>query len=141
MKVAIDSGAVRHTINPKDLPSGSDITPNTNGKHFVGADGGFIERYGSCKTIMEGECGRAGCEWQAADVTKALHSVSTTCGSPDGPGKYDVLFNNREGVIVPPGVVERILATVKPLARYKREGGLYVADMSLSGFTRQGEKR
>ena len=141
IKVAMDSGAVRHTINPRELPPGSTIAPNTTGKHFVGADGSFIEKFGSCKTVMESECGRASCEWQAADVTKALHSVSTTTGPADGEGRYDVLFNNKVGVIVPPGIVDKILATVKPLARYKREGGLYVADMSLSGFTRQGEKK
>ena len=138
VRIAMDSGAARHTINKDDLPKGSVITPNTSGKHFVGPGGEHIQKYGSCKVIMDGECGKAGCEWQAADVTRALHSVSTTTGPPTGPGNYDVLFNNRLGVVVPAGWVDKVLQHAKPLAKYHREGGLYIADMELSGFTRPG---
>ena len=74
-----------------------------------------------------------------ADVTRSLNSVSQICGPQSGPGKADVLFNNRFGVVVPPGIVDEVFAKIKLLAEYPREGGLYVADVSLSGFTRQGQ--
>ena len=51
-----------------------------------------------------------------------------------------MLFNNEKAVVVPPGVVNEILKKVKPVAQYHREGGLYVAELTLLGFTRQGRK-
>ena len=50
-------------------------------------------------------------------------------------------LNNGMGVVVPAGWVDKVLEKVKPLAKYNREGGLYLADMELSGFTRQGQGR
>ena len=49
-----------------------------------------------------------------------------------------VLFNNRIGVVVPPGVVDLILKYVSPIMQYDREGGLYVAEVKMSGFPRPG---
>ena len=51
-----------------------------------------------------------------------------------------MLFNNEKAVVVPPGIVNDILKKVTPVAQYDREGGLYVAEMTLSGFARQGQK-
>ena len=53
----------------------------------------------------------------------------------------DVLFNNKVCVVVPPGVVDAVLRQIKPVARYHREGGLYIADFTLSDFARQGPKQ
>ena len=53
-------------------------------------------------------------------------------------GRQGVIFSNKKCVVVPPGVVERILATVTPLAEYTRTGGLYLAEMTMSSFARQG---
>ena len=39
-----------------------------------------------------------------------------------------------------PGVVERLLQTITPIAEYTREGNLYLADMILSPFGRQDLK-
>ena len=39
------------------------------------------------------------------------------------------------------GIVEKILKHVKPITQYDRTGGLYIAEMELSGFTRQGPGR
>ena len=64
--------------------------------------------------------------------------MSTVCGSYDGPGEKDVLFNNKTCYVVPPGVVERIMKEVQAAAEYPRGGNLYVAEMELSSFTRQG---
>ncbi len=60
-------------------------------------------------------------------------------GPVDGSAKTDVLFNNERCVVVPPGVAAEILKKVKPIAEYKREGNLYVADMTMSVFGRQGQ--
>ncbi len=76
-----------------------------------------------------------------AGVTKALHLVSSVCGPVDHPtGHQDVLFNNRTGYVVPPGVVDEIMKKIKAVAEYPREGGLYVADMVVSTFRRQGQE-
>ena len=64
--------------------------------------------------------------------------MSTVSGPHDGPGQQDVLFNNKTCDVVPPGVVERIMGEVLAVAEYPREGNLYVAEMELSGFARQG---
>ena len=83
---------------------------------------------------------KVSCNWCAADVSKALHSISETIGPFDGPGKHDVLFNNRVGVVVPPGIVAMILKRIKPLLTYDRRGGLYCADLEVSSFPRPGQK-
>ena len=75
-----------------------------------------------------------------AGVTRTLNSVSQICGPEKGPAKYDVLFNNEKAVVVPAGIVNAILKKTKPLAQYDREGGLYTAEVTLSGFARQGRK-
>ncbi len=139
IRPAMDSGSVANVLHPSDLPAGAVPSPNTTGRHFAGARGGRIERFGSCETLLEGEHGAVSCNWQLADVTRPLHSVGQVTGPEDGPPKTDVLFNNQKCVVVPPGVVEEILKKVKPIAEYKREGNLYLADMTMSVFGRQGQ--
>ena len=137
--VAADSGAVAHVINPRELPSGS--RPDGIVKtHFVGASNEHIENYGGCETLVTGSHGRVINEWQCADVGRALHSVSMTTGPADGPGKHDVLFNNKRGVVVPAGVVDKILERITPIFEYTRRGGLYIADVTVSSFPRPGNK-
>ena len=80
-------------------------------------------------------------ELQAADVSKALHSMSATTGPEDGPGTHDVLFNNKLGVVVPPGVVNKILERIKPIFKYDRSGGLYTANVKLSSFSRPCQQK
>ena len=41
-------------------------------------------------------------------------------------------------MVVPPGVVDKILETIKPVMQYDREGNLYVGEMEMSTFGRQG---
>ena len=138
VRVAMDSGAVKSVIHPKALPSGVVITPNDSGKHFSGAGGEIIEKYGECVTNMTTKTGNdIGCGWNAADVARPLHAVSQVTGPADhATGKHDVLFNNKRCVVVEPGVVERLLQSIKPIAEYTREGNLYLADMILSPFGR-----
>ena len=52
-----------------------------------------------------------------------------------------MLFNNKYGVVVQPGVVDAIMQHIEAIAEYPREGNLYVAEVELSGFTRHGVSR
>ena len=142
VKVAMDSGACDNVINPDDLPAGVIPSGNPSGKVFHGANSSPIRRYGHADTSMvQKGYAKIGSRWQCADVTRPLNSVSTVCGAYDGPGVQDVLFNNKTCYVVPPGVVERIMREVQAVAEYPREGNLYVAEMELSSFTRQGAGR
>ena len=143
IRPAMDSGAVANVIHPADLPAGVVPSGNPQGKHFVGANNSEIKRYGHCNTVLKGEAllKDVTCGWQVAEVTRPLNSVSQVCGPPEGRGEQDVLFNNRKCVVVPPGIVDEILKKVTPVAQYDREGGLYLADLVVSGFARQGAGR
>ena len=142
IRVAIDSAAVDHVIHPRDLPSDVEYVPNTSGRHFVGANDAHIEKYGSCQTVLSSADTSIGCQWQMADVNRALHSVARVTGPKDGPGKQDVLFDNEVCVVMPPGTVKEILKRIKPVMQYQREGNLYIAELSMTSmpsFQRQGQ--
>ena len=134
----MDSAACDNVINPEELPSDAEYEPNGTGKHFVGANDSHIERFGSCKAIMSSEHGKTGCNWQMASVSRALHSVGVVTGPKGGPGKQDVLFDNDHCYVVAPGVVKKLMETLKPVAKYEREGNLYIGEFTLSSFHRQG---
>jgi hypothetical protein len=141
IKAAADTGAVDNVIGVEDLPAGAVPSGNKDGKHFVGAGGDTIERYGEIDTLIKGKHGEMTCGWQVADVTRALHSISKVTGPKElEQGYHEVLFTNKKGVVVPPGFVEEILKRVTPILEYEREGGLYLADITLSSFTRQGQE-
>ena len=53
-----------------------------------------------------------------------------------GGGRHKIFCAGR-GVVVPPGVVEHILKTAKPVAECLREGNLYIDEMEMSSFARQ----
>jgi hypothetical protein len=139
IRAAMDSGSCRNVTHPKTLPSGVKVTPNTSGKHFSGAGGEVIEKFGECMTTLEGPHGQVGCRWNVADVTRPLHSVSQIAGPYDGTGNQDVLFNNKRCVVVAPGVVEAIMKQISPVAEYHRDGNLYLSDFTMSDFVRQGQ--
>ena len=128
IKVAMDSGTVKHVTHPTTLPSSTIINPNQTGRHFSGAGGETIEKYRDCMTTMTTKTGtEIAMPWNVADVARPLHAVSQVTGPADHPtGKHDVLFNNKRCVVVEPGVVEYILQRVKPIAEYVREGDLSV---------------
>ena len=139
LRVAIDSGATANVAHPQSLPANVHVVPYTGNQHFRGANNSRIERYGHAETVLENANGKVGCGWELCDVGRALHSVSTVCGPEDHPtGKQDVLFNNKLGVVVPPGVVAAILRRIKPVAHYPRDGNLYVGEFDMSSFPRQG---
>ena len=133
--VAADSGAVDNVIHPNDLPSGC-VPSGANGEHFIGASGEHIERFGQVDTVITGSNGKVSCNWQCADVTRALHSISKVTGPEQGPGVHEVLFTNKRAVVVPAGFVEEILKRVAPIFEYQRRGNLYLAEVKVSSFAR-----
>jgi len=139
VRVAMDSGSCRNVTHPKTLPAGVQVTPNATNKHFTGAGGEVIQKYGECTTNIEGPHGRVGCRWHVADVTRPLHSVSQIAGPYEGDGHLDVLFNNKRCVVVPPGIVEAVMKQCSPIAEYHRDGNLYLSDYTMSDFVRQGQ--
>ncbi len=48
IRAAVDPGPVANVIHPYDLLAGVGVTENRTGKHFSGAGGSFIGKYGSC---------------------------------------------------------------------------------------------
>ena len=85
LQVAMDSGSEANVVSPDDLPGGVEIAPNLTGNNFNGAGGDPITRHGSVKTLMEGARGKFTTDWQVADVTRALHSVSKVTGPEEHP--------------------------------------------------------
>jgi hypothetical protein len=139
--VAVESGATDNVVGLDDLPRGV-VPDGPPGKPFSNASGGDIKKYGKVVTMLENDDGKVGCSWTAAAVTRPLRSVSNIAGPEDHPvGIQDVMFNNRIGVVMPPGLVDLLLKHIKPVARYPRRGGLYVGDFEMSSFTRQGPAR
>ena len=105
----------------------------------MAANGGRIENLGQCHIKLTDEQGEAGMKTtvQVAEVSRPLMSVSQICDA--NPGNK-VIFNSAEGIVTRSGQV---------LARYKRSGGLYVAEMQVSeaingrpaGFRGPGNKQ
>ena len=135
IKVAFDTGAVGNVMGPDSFPNNAKLTPNTTGRNFVGPSGETIMNHGSCDTVLKGEHGKVGCSWKIADVTRALHSGAQVAGPVDKP-RQDVLMNADGIYVVEPGVVKKMMKTMKPVMEYKREGNLYLAEVNMTGFTR-----
>ena len=120
LQVAVDSGSCANVAHPDDMPKGAVIEPNTDDKHFSGAGGDRIKKFGTCKTKCVGSAGEFTTDWSCAEVTRALHSVSKIAGPEDHPTGYqDVIFNNRRWCVVPPGIVDVIMSKVKAVAEYE----------------------
>ena len=142
LQVAVDSGSCANVAHPDDMPKGCVLEPNVDDKHFSGAGGDRIKKYGTCKTKCTGSAGDFTTNWSCAEVTRALHSVSTIAGPEDHPTGYqDVIFNTKRCCVVLPGIVNLIMTKFKAVAGYNRAGGLYFADITLSSFARQGPVR
>ena len=141
IQAAVDSGSVDNVMHPGEVPDGIHISPHPHDRHFVGANNTRIENYGTCTTAIKSKTDKgevdAQCGWTLADVSRPLHSVSKLCGPMEQP-KQDVLFNSKKCVVVPPGVVDKVLEHIDPLLQYNRQGGLYTTEIELSPFHRQG---
>ena len=137
--VAMDSGSCENVVRPDDLPDDVKVIPNgPDLQHLKGANGPHIERYGTIKTLLR-QAGRGAIlsDWVGADVSRALRSVSKVCGKPAAP-QQDLLFDVNNCLVVAPGIVKQIMKQIKAVAEYKRLGGIYVAEMIVSSFTRPG---
>ena len=139
IKVAADSGAGDH-VAAEELVGTHLVEPSPgsrNGCHFVSASGDRMKNRGEAKLKLSDP--KAGTiltsTFQVADVTRALYSVSKMCDEG-----CVVTFTATEGIVTKDGQV---------VARFAREGGLYVAEMKILGradaprpspFTRQGSE-
>jgi hypothetical protein len=123
----------------KTVKSKEEIISTLN-KHFKGANDSILENYGDVETLCESEHGTISCGWKAANVSRPPHSISRIAGLPGGTenSKQDILFNNEKCYVVAPGIVKKIMEHCKAVAEYDREGNLYIGEMTLSSFHRQG---
>jgi hypothetical protein len=119
VKVAIDSGAGDHVASPEDV-EGFSITESANSRanrNFVAANGGKIKNHGQATVRGKVKGRRIASTFQVADVTRPLYSVSKLCDAG-----YKVDFTKEEATVLRDG---------KIIHRFPREGGLYVAEMSI----------
>jgi hypothetical protein len=126
IEVAADTGAGAHCCNPRHIPNSVEVVCDQV-RNFNGAGGEAIKHWGRASVRMEQEDGRhISQEVQVMEVTRPLHSISTVCDN-----EHDVVFTKTEGLVLPAGLLDEVLAMVrkKVVARYKRKGGLYVAKM------------
>ena len=59
-------------------------------------------------------------------MTRPLHSTGKICDE-----SKEVLFTKGEATVVPEGALSQFLGTVRHIAKYKRNGGLYLAKMKV----------
>ena len=146
INIAADTGCVAHAIGPKHLPDSVRVVQREE-RLFSDAQGGGIEHYGESKVRLEQKDGsHISNTFQVLDVCRPLHSISMIADND-----HDMLFTKKCGFVVPAGVFDAILAKVKHVAEYPREGGLYVAEMIVKDpeqpddrpapFTRPGQSR
>ena len=123
---------------PPSRPAPQGVTPcgNEEDNHYNGAGGEHAENYGKCDVLVNGQLLL---NTNVCVVSRALHSISQIAGPEGGPGVHDVIFTNKKGIVLPAGLLDEILKKHKPVLEYDRRGGLYVTDIKLSSFTRQGQ--
>ena len=59
------------------------------------------------------------------DVCRPLHSVSMIADQG-----FDSVFTKTGAVVIPAGFLDELIATISPIAQYKRLGGLYVTEVT-----------
>jgi len=137
VRVALDSGAGDHVASPDDIDGMvMEESPGSRAdKHFIAANGQRIKNRGQVQAKMvDNKLGTSfGSTFQVADVSRPLYSVSKMC---DAGAKVEI--DAKEAVVKKGG---------RTLARFVRQGGLYVAEFTMSprepatGFPGQGTKR
>jgi hypothetical protein len=62
----------------------------------------------------------------AMGATRPSHSISMVCDNG-----FDVVLTKTEGLVIPAGLFDEVLALVRKqvVAKYERKGGLYAAKM------------
>ena len=129
LEITQDSGAILNVLNPEDLPRGCEVIAGSN-RPFVGANGGTIKNHGTADVDMipeQGQGRQVKCRWTCADVTRPLISTGVTCDSG-----YEVLYTDKESLVVPKGALSKYLKGVMVVQRYTRQGkGLYTTKMKV----------
>jgi hypothetical protein len=133
IRVAADTGACAHCTGPDDLPHGCKID-EVEQRNFVGPNGQAIDHFGEAAIRLEQPNGsHVSMRTQVMGVTRPLHSVSMICDGSGSPNKHNMLFTEKAGYVVPAGVFDEVMkaaaAAGKIIAKYPRDGGLYVAEM------------
>ena len=131
IEVAADTGAGAHCCNPRHIPNSVEVVCDQV-RNFNGAGGEAIKHWGRASVRMQQDDGKhIGQEVQVMEVTRPLHSISMVCDN-----EHDVVFTTTEGLVIPAGMLDAILAMVQKqgtvVARYRRNGGLYVAKMRVN---------
>ena len=128
IEVAADTGAGAHCAHPRHLPDSVGVMSDKL-RNFNGAGSEPLKHYGRAVVRMQQEDGQhISQEVQVMEVTRPLHSISMVCDN-----NFDVVFTKTEGLVIPAGLLDEVLAVVRKKAQvratYKRKGGLYVAKM------------
>jgi hypothetical protein len=122
LRVALDSGAGDHVAGKADL-EGFEIeaSPGSkSGQHFRAANKGRLKNEGQVHVSMRQEAGsnsKLGSTFQVAEISRPLFSVSKVCDT-GATAKFDAqqaVIRSKDGRV---------------LARFKRQGGLYVAEFN-----------
>ena len=140
--VAYDTAAVDNVCSKEDLP-GLQVVPSNGskqGRGFVAANGQRIDNEGEIHVVMEpsGMRNSVGTTFQIAEVSRPLLSASRVADAG-----YEAHVN---------ALVATISRDGKPVAKFHRKGGLYLATMKVrrpkspgnaaeAHFTGQGVKR
>ena len=125
--IALDSGAVDHCANLRDLPNDVFVINDQPRRKFVNASGDDIDYWGQAQVRLQKQDGKhIGSSFQVMDVCRPLHSTSKICDQG-----CNVVYTDKEAVVVPKGLLDKFLASVQRLATYPRAGGLYVAEMTV----------
>ena len=139
-EVALDSGAGEHVADNKDAPNYAieESAGSKAGQNFIAANNHRIPNRGQMTLALQGERSgqKKGREFkttsQVATVSRPLWSVGRICDEG-----FDVkVMKDGAQILKKDGIV---------VCRFKRQGGLYIAKMSLrnplyKGFQRQGAK-
>ena len=128
MQAIVDSGAADHVMPDSLLPSHTATEGEAKrlGVTYTTADGGEIPNLGEKKVSYKTFEGHSVCSiFQVADVRRPLLSVHRLTSSG-----YNVRFSEQGGTITHP---DR-----KGAIGFKRRGGLYILDMWVAPFQRQG---
>ena len=139
---AADSGAVDHVAGPKHIPGNTLVVTTADTRDVRSANNGVIKNHGVATIELEQDGGPTmSSTVQVADVSRQLHSVGKICDADE-----EMFLMKGEAVVVPAGTFSRLLASITPLVRYKRTGGLYLAKMraktkTATSFTRPGPGR
>ena len=128
IQAIVDSGAADHVMPDRLLPDHAVVEGEAKrqGVAYTTADGSKIPNLGEKKVAYKTFEGHSACSmFQIADVRRAFLSVPRLTASG-----HDVKFQDKGGVISHPERQEVI--------HFKRQGGLYILDMWVAPFQRQG---